>query len=411
MSNLDNKLDRFPERRCPICDGIKSDLLFQQHFSSISGGGVMSGYSVVICQECGFAFADNIPDQPAFDRYYRELSKYEHQDMAGQASEYETRQFPGIASVIQNFIPDAQTRILEIGCANGGLLNELKQLGYQNILGIDPSPVCAQYAKQLYQVQVITNALSDLQIEQGSFDFVILVAVLEHIRDLQASLQNVYNLLSSQGRLFIEVPDVTKFASSSDAPFQEFSIEHINYFSPTSLANLMNVNGYSRVFLDQSFSKQTNTSTGYGIKAIFQKTRELKPVARIHDTESQPALISYIAQSQEAENRIHQVINNFTANGAPIIIWGVGTHTQRLLATSRLAEANIIAFVDSNPNYQGKDLNGIPIISPQALYQKSEAILISSRVYQQEIEHQIRHDLQLDNPIITLYPIDKGRSL
>src|SRR5688572_23870876 len=123
-------------RTCAICNTNEKTLLFKQQFSGISDASVLGGYDVVVCQNCGFCFADNLPGQEAFDLYYREMSKYEHQDRAGQPSEFETRQFPALAGLIQNHIPEHKTRILEIGCANGGLLNALKQLGYRNLLGV-----------------------------------------------------------------------------------------------------------------------------------------------------------------------------------------------------------------------------------------------------------------------------------
>jgi len=35
--------------------------------------------------------------------------------------------------------------------------------------------------------------------------------------------------------VFITVPDASRYAAGDDAPFQEFSLEHINYFGPQSL--------------------------------------------------------------------------------------------------------------------------------------------------------------------------------
>ena len=127
----------------------------------------------------------DIPDQENFDRYYRELSKYENQDRSGQPSEFQIRQFPELTEFIKRFVPDPQARILEIGCANGGLLNSLKQSGYQNLLGMDPSPTCARTAEHLYQIRVLTSAFSEMQMEKGLFDLIILIAVLEHIEDLK----------------------------------------------------------------------------------------------------------------------------------------------------------------------------------------------------------------------------------
>jgi len=59
----------------PFVADRESICLFQQRFSVLSTGSLMDGYDVVICQECGFCFADNIPEQAAFDLYYREMSK------------------------------------------------------------------------------------------------------------------------------------------------------------------------------------------------------------------------------------------------------------------------------------------------------------------------------------------------
>ncbi|MCX6056605.1 MAG: class I SAM-dependent methyltransferase [Chloroflexi bacterium] len=391
------------KQKCAICGNDQKHVLFQQQFSKLSIGSLMNGYDVVICQSCGFAFADNIPDQTDFDLYYREMSKYEHQDYAGEPSEFETRQFPALAHFIKKYIPTSQARILEIGCANGGLLNALKQLGYLNILGIDPSPVCAQNAEQLYQIQVLTTALSDINVEIGQFDFIILVAVLEHIQDLNGSLQKLHHLLTPAGKLYIEVPDATKFTSSPDAPFQEFSIEHISFFSPISLANLLRAHFFLEVSSTQTSYNQTDTHTGHAIRMVFQKSNINKKFDPVKDFETEVELKKYIEASQKVEDRIHKTVNELVDGQQPLFVWGVGTHTQRLLATSRLANAKIIAFVDSNPNYQDKQLNNIPIIHPKKLVGTSEPILVSSRIFQSEIVYQIRFELKLQSNIFTLY--------
>lgn len=390
-------------RVCPVCKEDNKDLLFFQQFIEIAEASLLAGYNVVVCRNCGFCFADHIPDQAAFDRYYHEMSKYEHQDHSGQPSEFEMRQFPALVQFIQKYIPDPQVRILEIGCANGGLLNALKQAGYRNVLGVDPSPLCARNAERLYKIRVLTSALSDLKIGLGQFDFIILVAVLEHIKDLADAVTKLSDLLAPNGKLYIEVPDATRFTSSPDAPFQEFSIEHINFFSPNSLSNLMGTFGFSEVFSTQTAYEQTGTHTGYALRMVFQKEKENKPFTLMPDHITMPALKKYIVASQEVEERIHKIMKQIVDNQKPLIVWGVGTHTQRLLATSRLINAKIVAYVDSNPNYQGKLLNGIPIINPQRLIDMSEPILVSSRIFQNEIVHQIRSELKLKNKVYTLY--------
>jgi hypothetical protein len=86
-------------------------------------------------------------------------------------------------------------------------------------------------------------------------------------------------------------------------------------------------------------------------------------------------------------------------------VWGVGSHTTRLMATSRLGQANIAAFIESNARYHGKTLGGRPILAPEALRERPEPVLVSSRVFQREIAEQIRDDLGCSNPLILLYDV------
>src|SRR5204863_9905717 len=118
---------------------------------------------------------------------------------------------------------------------------------------------------------------------------------------------------------------------------------------------------------------------------------------------SEPALRAYIAKSRAREERLQATVDRLVRERTPLLVWGVGTHTQRLLATSRLAEANIVAFVDSNSKYRDRTIAGVPILGPDAVAGRAESILISSLMFQAEIERQIREDLRYPNPLIVLY--------
>ena len=123
----------------------------------------------------------------------------------------------------------------------------------------------------------------------------------------------------------------------------------------------------------------------------------------VPDHETENALDAYIRQSKQVDEVIRQKIDELVDKSVPLVVWGVGTHTTRLFATSHLRKANIHAFVDSNVRYRGKQLDGIPIISPNDLMGRAESILISSRVFQKEIKEVIRRELKVKNEIITLY--------
>ncbi len=394
----------YTSRICAVCGGSSRHLLYRTHFPKMSDGNLLNGFAVVSCQDCGFCFADEIPSQAVFDAYYEKMSKYEHQERSGNLSEYDRARFQQVFSIVQPFLWKPQCKILEIGCANGGLLALLKQNGFTNLLGVDPSPVSASIARDLHDIRVLTANLSNMHLAGHLFDFIILVGVLEHVQDLGPALGRLHKLLTATGQLYIAVPDASRYADGEDAPFQEFSIEHINFFGPKSLGNLLMSKGFTLQHCEQNLMPVGYRTSTPVIHAIFQKQEADTPIpAVVRDDETAVGLAAYIAASQQVDTRIRSTVDALAISGQPIIVWGTGAHTLRLLATSRLKEANIAVFVDSNPRYQGKVLNGVCIIAPDALRGRTEPILISSRPYQEEIATNIRDILKLDNQVIRLY--------
>jgi FkbM family methyltransferase len=393
-------------RECAVCGKSDGKKLFRQSFAAISGGSLLDGYNVVVCRNCGFAYADELPSQAEFDEYYGRMSKYEYQDESGKESPLELGRFRPIVAMIRRVCPSPDTRILDVGCSTGGLLALLKEEGYKNVRGLDPSPVCVQAAKRLYDIEVTNGAVGDCRFPSGSFDLLILSSVLEHLRDLRPILARLHELLAADGLLLVRVPDATRFADEDDAPFQQFSTEHVNFFSPASLTNLIASAGFSPVLCEQNEFQEGRgfTQVGQAVDAVFRKS-ESSGTPWSRDGQSEPALVEYLRKSREIDRRICRTIDTILAAGKPILVWGTGTHTLRLLATSRLREAPIAAFIDSNPRYQGKDVHGIPILAPADLAGRNEPILVSSRVFQEDIARQIREKLHLPNQVFTLYEL------
>jgi SAM-dependent methyltransferase len=395
--------DRKLQRHCSVCGNLTGKRILEQHFEALSGSHMFRGYDVVVCTACGFGFADGIPDQTALDAYYRDMSKYDHHKAASLESEYELARLREVAGIITQFVSGKESAILDVGCGTGTLLHMLNQAGYGNVLGLDPSPASAEVAHTLYKLPVLTGTLSNYPKRCKPFECIILLGVLEHIRDLRSGLRCLRELLADDGLLYVCVPDSSRFSKGDNAPFQEFSVEHINFFSPVSLENLMRVGGFGKKYCRQSIARVNCRTTAPIIHAVYQKRQTNPKPAYIVDVETETGLKDYIARSSQVDVQIHQLIDGLVAANKPVIVWGAGAHTLRLLAISRLPEARIRAFVDSNPKYQGKNLIGIPIIAPIELKERSEAILISSWVFQREMMIQIRNELNLQNELILLY--------
>ena len=85
-----------------------------------------------------------------------------------------------------------------------------------------------------------------------------------------------------------------------------------------------------------------------------------------------------------------------------VYIWGAGTHTAMLYQLNLLHDINVIAIVDSNKKYHGKNIFGVDIIAPQTLGEiENLPIIISSQLAQESIRKQISDNYT--NEIVTLY--------
>ena len=376
--------------------------MFRQDFAAVDAATPVTGYDVVVCRGCGAAYADGIPSQDAFDQYYRDMSKYEYAQRGGEESQYDRRRLELIAGIIAPRIPSTTARVLDVGCASGRLLANIRELGFPNVVGLDPSPACAAAAARLYGIDVRTMTLAEIAASGERFDVIIMVGVLEHLQDLDRAFAQLRQLIVAGGLLYIEVPDVTAFADWPNAPFQDFSTEHINFFSPISIRNLMRRHGFSQMFLEQNHRVQSFRTVMSNISAFFCKEASAEEAFEF-DTTSAIGLERYVSDCIDADRTLRKRIDEVVDAKQPILVWGVGTHTSRLMATSRLADAEIVAFIESNARYHGKSLHGRPIMAPEALRDRREPVLISSRVFQNEIADQIRNDLNCANELILLY--------
>lgn len=384
-------------RPCPICSCSEKTSLYSQDFNNRDLS-LIENYDVVACKNCGFTYADNVPSQADSNNYYAEMSKYEFNYKDGIASKDHTDHYKKVVNFLIPHINDNNAKILDIGCSTGGLLSIFKLKGYSNLSGIDPSALCVKTARESYKIEATVNNISSFDTDE-KFDLIILSAVLEHLCDLGRSMQKIQSLLKDQGLLFIEVPDAERFDSYVSAPFQQFSVEHINYFSQYSMRNLLSKFSFEVIKI-QPDENRSNLVADPDI-FILSRKRDKNDFKIIRDDISESSIRNYITQCSEADLKIRKIIQAKLLNKNKVIVWGVGTHTQRLIG-SGLDLSKVLFFVDSNARYIGKKLNGIEVKSPSDIKEETP-ILISTYIYQREIAYQIKKVLKLNNEIIEIY--------
>ncbi|HEY5079170.1 MAG TPA: methyltransferase domain-containing protein, partial [Opitutaceae bacterium] len=222
---------------------------------------------------------------------------------------------------------------------------------------------------------------------EARFDLVLLVGVLEHVREAGDAVRAAARLLAPGGLLYCAVPDVEGFLDCSGGPYQQFSTEHVNFFSTLSRDRLFGACGLATV-QSWRWTVEWRKSVAEPIASALYA-----PGAALDlpfDAATGPSLERYAALSGTADRPIRSAVESLRESQEPIVVWGAGTLARRLLATTRFAEANIRAFVDSNPHLRGKSLAGRPIVPGEAMAGWSESILICSVTFEFEIAEAIR---------------------
>jgi SAM-dependent methyltransferase len=385
-------------RGCDVCGAESTADLYDQRFVRFDDASGLDGYTVVACERCGFMYADGLPGQDVFDRYYRDLSKYESHDTEGDIVPWKAVIHHAIVADIAERLPDRKIRILDVGSSSGHLISLFRNAGYRDAIGFDPSPRCRELARELYGVEVINTSISQMAFGGERFDLILMASVLEHLRDLERTLGELRGLLREGGALWVEVPDAARFADFASSPFQQFSLEHINFFTTGTLERLMQRAGL-RTSSTWTTIRQVGSMDDPGLDGLF--VRDVPAVLATHDTAGVAAVRSYVALSEQLERALCERLEGLAASGEPVAVWGTGSLMLHLMNHPVFRRLNITAFVDSNANYQGKTIGGVPVIGPAALAGHDEPILIVTHAAQEEILAAIRDRYGLSNRVFS----------
>ncbi|MBN1545207.1 MAG: class I SAM-dependent methyltransferase [Syntrophaceae bacterium] len=110
-----------------------------------------------------------------------------------------------LASVISGLDLSSEGEILEIGCGAGGNLAMLASFGRLRAVELDET--ARTIATDLGICDVAAGGLPEpIPFDDGAFDLVCLLDVLEHIKDDCAALVRAGRLLRPTGRLLVTVP-------------------------------------------------------------------------------------------------------------------------------------------------------------------------------------------------------------
>jgi SAM-dependent methyltransferase len=216
---------------CPICTSKTTDLAtIRSEFSQID-------FFFRRCEACGLVFVANPNEDFAslYDAaYYRGhgadsfVNYLEEMGNPDTIREYEWR---GITRAVRTLCDAQAVRWLDFGSGLGGLVRYARAHGFPNVYGYDQG-WGADWARE-HGVELLDE--DELREQEGSFDVVTAIEVVEHIPGPLKTMRQIASLLKPGGVLFLTTGNAAPHRDSFASWKYVHPDIHVAYFEPRTL--------------------------------------------------------------------------------------------------------------------------------------------------------------------------------
>ena len=320
--------------------------------------------AVDLCRKCGFVqLHDPIPADILYENYFT-LSGWKNQP-------HLSRLLWLISNVCGTQIKDL---VFEVGCNDGSFLSMLREHGFSNLRGIEPTTDASAAA-----------SAKDLQVEQGYFgeskageitsdygypELVVCRHVLEHIEGLDDFMSGLGNLVEIGKLLLLEIPDSRINFEHLDYAYWE---EHVNYFTELTVSKLLRANGFEPIF------SEVFTFSG---RALVIIARRCLPKTDIGDRRLQTQVeIERVLWASELWCKFRELyrqhIKSIQMQKGAIGIYGCGARSSTISNFLNLGDY-VSCFIDDQDEKQGLFVpgSGLEICSSQAIVDRGISHII-----------------------------------
>lgn len=228
---------------CPLCQGASLQRIYDVK--------TWSDYGIEKCRACGFAFASPRPSAEELERFYTSTYFERSQPTVLGYANYRSvaevnarRMWAEMKNLLLQHKVSPR-RLLDVGCATGGFLAEA-QTDKWECVGVELSDFAIDVARNEFGLNVLKGDVFHSDLTPGSFGLSTMWHVLEHVIDPISTLDRTRDLLAPGGLLFIELPNWGSIGRKvRGAKWSQLKPpEHINFFTPKSLASAVHKIGF-----------------------------------------------------------------------------------------------------------------------------------------------------------------------
>ncbi|PZN93524.1 MAG: hypothetical protein DCF31_12305 [Alphaproteobacteria bacterium] len=249
MSSMD-LVASLQHRDCPVCGAAAADAtpfmastldstrLSPESFASRKVPEFMS-YRLVTCATCAVVFASEAPAAGALANAYHQAD-YSSADEARFAAEI-------YAEALRPFVEGLSRRgiALEIGTGSGVFLGHLRDMGFADPVGIEPSPAAIATAADGIRPMIREGIFTGNEFAENTVSLACCFMTLEHIPDPRGFVEAAFRMLEPGGMIAMITHDYS-------APLNRLlgrrspiiDIEHLQLFCPAALRHLVTAAGY-----------------------------------------------------------------------------------------------------------------------------------------------------------------------
>lgn len=189
--------------QCPVCENekLKAYMDVVDHFGS------KETFSLSVCSQCNTLLTNPRPKEEKVIKYYKSSSYVSHGDKINPVFDFAYRQVQKRNLQYKQRIIEKYTlgkSILDYGCGAGTFLAHMISNGWRGI-GVEPDATAMRLA-QSKNIQL--SALHEIN---KQFDCITLFHVLEHVHQLELTLQMLIEKLNRNGVLILALPNFRSY--------------------------------------------------------------------------------------------------------------------------------------------------------------------------------------------------------
>ena len=198
---------------------------------------------LVQCRDCDLIFLSPELKNKNLESYYSEGDFWKNQLVDPEAVAMAVGNSQECLGWIKNYLGDYRgKRLLDIGAHHGFFVDEAKKSGF-GACGIEINKHLVEEA-QKRGVPLYLGSAEKFSIP-SPFNVITMFHVLEHVEDPKLVVSNIVKNLRPGGLFVLEVPNIESYlAKNHGLSWRYIALEHLLYFSPKTLFNLLSSFGF-----------------------------------------------------------------------------------------------------------------------------------------------------------------------